>query len=248
VLIACIVGGGAVIVVMGAIVFSTVMKSFRAETETAEAGATATAEAASLTPTAESGGASENTADFAAPQNSEAQAAHEAVHPTLPTARPDRSPATSSGSRDGNDTTSSKTPTTSASGDQIAPELRASELEVQVWNETTIPGARKTPFGRPPEAAPLIAVIEAVRDGDRNKFLQAHGFARLREGDSMDHILQSYTQQYGAGWKVSDFQFSFLGTAEKGIVATKFRGQMLRGRIFVAHQDGKWLIVGAEST
>jgi hypothetical protein len=119
-------------------------------------------------------------------------------------------------------------------------------VEVQAWEQAAAFGARKTPFGHPPEAAPLIAMMEAVRDRDREKFLNAHGFARLRPGDSIEKVAQSCAELYGKDWKVSDFEYAFFGTSERGVLATRFRGQMLRGKVFVANQNGTWLIVGAE--
>ena len=160
--------------------------------------------------------------------------------------------------RDSNLLTPSESNSTPTKSDRVAKgksattnsklsEQFASEAEVEAWEKANLRGTRKTPFGRPPEAAPLMLLIEGIREKDRDKFLSAFGTTRQQKGDdNMDRFAQNYVELYGADWNSSDFEFSFFGTSEKGTVATSFLGQMLRGQAFVANVGGRWILVGIQ--
>ena len=97
---------------------------------------------------------------------------------------------------------------------------------------------------RVPEAAPLVAVLEAAKTGDLATFKNAYS-SRIRDdaaqGDWPKNLAEAQanlTRMFG-DYRLADFGFAFAGGSERGRVTLIYKGQP-QFDLAVIREDGGW--------
>jgi len=97
---------------------------------------------------------------------------------------------------------------------------------------------------RGPQAAPLLAVLEAAKTGDLSTFKNAYS-SRIRDdaaqGDWSKNLAEAHsnlTRMFG-DYRLADFGFAFAGDSERGRVALSYKGQP-QFDLAVIREDGGW--------
>jgi len=97
---------------------------------------------------------------------------------------------------------------------------------------------------RAPEAAPLLAVLEAAKVADLATFKNAYS-RRIRDdrtqGDWAKNLAEaqaSLTRMFG-DYRLADFGFAFAGGGERGRVTLSYKGQP-QFDLAVIREDGGW--------
>lgn len=95
-----------------------------------------------------------------------------------------------------------------------------------------------------PQAEPVIALLEAARDGDQKR-LQSAFCAKIREQyDKVgwDKVLKQYQEGFKAAfgsYEVDDFTFVYKGSGEAGALSIVHKGKVLPG-MAVIKEMAEW--------